>query len=338
MSQSAETVFRGMTARQQGMLRDLMLRLVTPSDSGDPVRTRAPRRSVASDEEHEAVIENLVEARLLSSDGDTVEIAHEALALAWPRLRSWLDDDVDGLRIMRHLAVAADSWEELGRPPSELYRGARQANAEQWRSRSTPRLTPSERDFLDDSAALAETEQRATEEQVRRERRSNQRLRLGLASVAALLAVAIVAGALAKTAADRADQEATQPSIRRWRPTPAGSGQRRCGAPPRTLRSCSRWPGPVSMSPPTPGTTSTRCSTVRPRLIGIAKVTATDRWGGATRRSDSCHDGLGYRGDTLRRRHPKGSGAQPRHPPLRRGLQPQRHPTRRRGPCDHTER
>ena len=215
VSQSAETVFRGMTARQQGMLRDLMLRLVTPSDSGDPVRTRAPRRSVASDEEHEAVIENLVEARLLSSDGDTVEIAHEALALAWPRLRSWLDDDVDGLRIMRHLAVAADSWEELGRPPSELYRGARQANAEQWRSRSTPRLTPSERDFLDDSAALAETEQRATEEQVRRERRSNQRLRLGLASVAVLLAVAIVAGALAKTAADRADHQSLAADARR---------------------------------------------------------------------------------------------------------------------------
>ena len=123
VSQSAEALFRGMTARQQDMLRDLMLRLVTPSDSGDPVRTRAPRRSVAADEEHEAVIEALVGARLLSSDGDTVEIAHEALALAWPRLRSWLDDDVEGLRIMRHLAVAADSWEELGRPPGELYRG-----------------------------------------------------------------------------------------------------------------------------------------------------------------------------------------------------------------------
>ena len=210
VSQSAESVFRQMTPRQQDMLRDLMLRLVVPSDSGDPVRTRAPRRSVASDEEHEAVIERLVGARLLSSDGDTVEIAHEALALAWPRLRSWLDDDVEGLRIMRHLAVAADSWEELGRPPGELYRGPRQAKAEQWRTGSTPTLTPTERDFLDESAALAEAEARATEAQVRRERRSNQRLRAGLAAVAVLLAVAIVAGALAKTAADRADLEATR--------------------------------------------------------------------------------------------------------------------------------
>lgn len=215
VSQSAEALFRGMTPRQQDMLRDLMLRLVVPSDSGDPVRTRAPRRSVASDEEHEAVIESLVAARLLSSDGDTVEIAHEALAMAWPRLRSWLDDDVEGLRIMRHLAVAADSWEELGRPPGELYRGPRQANVEQWRSRSTPSLTPFECDFLDESAAEAEAEARATEEQVRLERRSNRRLRLGMASVAVLLAVATVAGALAKTAADRADQQSVAADARR---------------------------------------------------------------------------------------------------------------------------
>jgi DNA-binding SARP family transcriptional activator/WD40 repeat protein len=215
VSQSAESLFRGMTTRQQDLVRDLMLRLVTPSDSGDPVRTRALRRSVASDEEHEAVVESLVGARLLSSDGDTVEIAHEALAMAWPRLRSWLDDDVEGLRIMRHLAVAADSWEELGRPPSELYRGPRQAKAEQWRIGSTPTLTPTERDFLDQSAAFAEAEARATEEQVRRERRSNRRLRAGLAAMAALLAVAIVAGALAKTAADRADQQSRVADARR---------------------------------------------------------------------------------------------------------------------------
>ncbi len=215
VSQSAENLFREMTSRQQGMLRDLMLRLVVSDDSGEPVRTRVPRRSVAPDEEHTAVIESLVRARLLSSDGDTVEIAHEALAVAWPRLRSWLDDDVEGLRIMRHLAVAADSWEELGRPTGELYRGVRQAKAEQWRTGITTTLTPTERDFLDESAALAEAEARATEEQVRLERRSNRRLRAGLASVAVLLAVAIVAGTVAKTAADRADQRSVEADARR---------------------------------------------------------------------------------------------------------------------------
>jgi DNA-binding SARP family transcriptional activator/WD40 repeat protein len=215
ISQSAEGVFRDLTTPQQAVLRDLMVRLVAPDDAGDPVRQRVPRRSVATDEDHRVLIERLVSARLLSTDGDTVEIAHEALAVAWPRLRSWLDDDVDGLRILRHLSVAATSWDDLGRPQSELYRGVRQARAAEWRERARPSLPPAERDFLDESAALAETEERATEAQVRRERRSNQRLRAGLAAVAALLAVAIVAGAVAKTAADRADQQALVADARR---------------------------------------------------------------------------------------------------------------------------
>lgn len=208
VAQSAERLYRDMTASQQGMLHDLMVRLVSPDDAGEPVRTRVSRRTIASDEEHTAVVERLVAARLLSSDGDTVEIAHESLAVAWPRLRSWLDDDVDGLRIMRHLTVAAESWDKLGRPDSELYRGVRQARAAEWRRSHEPDLAPAERAFLDASAELSEAEERATQEQVRRERRSNQRLRAGLAAVAVLLAVSIVAGALAKTAADRADQEA----------------------------------------------------------------------------------------------------------------------------------
>ena len=70
---------------------------------GEPVRSRVPRRTVATDPEHEQLIELLVRARLVTSDDDTVELAHESLARAWPRLRSWLDDDVEGQRILRHL-------------------------------------------------------------------------------------------------------------------------------------------------------------------------------------------------------------------------------------------
>ncbi len=208
VAQSAERLYRELTPTQQHMLRDLMVRLVSADDSGEPVRTRVARRTVAPDDEHVTVVEALVGARLLSSDGDTVEIAHESLALAWPRLRSWLDDDVDGLRILRHLAVAAESWDELGRPDSELYRGVRQARAVEWRDRVRPSLSPAERDFLDASCELADEEHRATEAQVRRERRLNRRLRLGLSAVAALLAVAVVAGGIAITARAQAAQDA----------------------------------------------------------------------------------------------------------------------------------
>ena len=331
VSQSAETVFRGMTARQQDMLRDLMLRLVTPSDSGDPVRTRAPRRSLASDEEHEAVIESLVGARLLSSDGDTVEIVHEALALAWPRLRSWLDDDVEGLRIMRHLAVAADSWEQLGRPPGELYRGPRQAKAEQWRTGSTPSLTPTERDFLDESAALAEAEARATEEQVRLERRSNQRLRAGLAAVAALLAVAIVAGALAKTAADRADKQSILADARRL-------GAEALRAPTLDLALLLAVAGTqLDDSPDTRNNLSAVLGR-SPEVIGTAGVfspnTVSVRPDGRTVAVGGNFTGR----DHLRQQHVPGGRPQPRHPRRGRPLQSQRHPARGIGQRVHADR
>ena len=208
VAQSAERLYRELTPTQQRLLRDLMVRLVSADDTGEPVRTRVARRTVASDDEHATVLERLVDARLLSSEGDTVEIAHESLAVAWPRLRSWLDDDIDGLRIMRHLAVAAQSWDDLGRPDSELYRGVRLARALEWRDRARPSLTAAEPDFLGASAELAEKEQRATEAQVQRERRLNRRLRLGLGLVAALLAVAVVASGIAFSAGDRAKMAA----------------------------------------------------------------------------------------------------------------------------------
>lgn len=215
VAQSAERVFRSLDLERQSMLRDLMLRLVAPDEGVGPVRNRIPRRSVVGDEEHERLIEQLLAARLVTSDGETLEISHESLAVAWPRLRAWLDEDVDGLRIMRHLTVAAQSWDELGRPDSELYRGVRQARAADWHARADAKLTATERDFLHSSAALAEREQRVTEAQVHRERRLNQRLRLGLGAVAGLLAVAIVAGTLAFGSAQRADQQSLAADARR---------------------------------------------------------------------------------------------------------------------------
>ena len=125
-----------------------MLRLVSPGAQGEPVRSRVPRRLIATDPEHDQLIEMLVGARLVTSDDGVLEVTHEALARAWPRLRGWLDDDVEGQRILHHLAAAADAWDTLGRPDSELYRGVRLARALDWQTATASALTETERDFL----------------------------------------------------------------------------------------------------------------------------------------------------------------------------------------------
>ena len=210
VAQSAEQVYGQIPAEQRLLLRDLMLRLVTPTPEGDPVSNRIARQAVVTDEDRQRLVDKLVDARLVTSDEHVVELAHESLARAWPRLREWLDADVEGQRMFRHLAAASEAWDDMGRPDSELYRGLRLAQALEWRDRSRPDCNPIERQFLADAEALAEREHRSAEDRARHASRVNKKLRLLLAGVAAALVVAIVAGLLAVRQSDRADRTADQ--------------------------------------------------------------------------------------------------------------------------------
>jgi WD40 repeat protein/DNA-binding SARP family transcriptional activator len=208
VAQSAERVYEQIDPVQRPLLRDLMLRLVTPTPEGDPVRGRVARHVVATDDEHERLIETLVGARLVTSDERMVELAHESLVRAWPRLRDWLDDDIEGQRILRHLAEAGEAWDAMGRPDTELYRGQRLAQAVEWRERASPDLNPVERQFLAAAEAAADAERLAAEDRARHQTRVNRKLRTLLVGVGAALVVAIVAGLLAVRQADRADHTA----------------------------------------------------------------------------------------------------------------------------------
>ena len=67
--------------------------------------------------------------RLLTFDRDpstrepTVEVAHEALLEAWERLRGWIDEAREDVRMRRRLSDAAQDWERSGRDPSFLLDG-----------------------------------------------------------------------------------------------------------------------------------------------------------------------------------------------------------------------
>ncbi len=215
VAKSAEEVYARIPVEQRPLLRDLLLRLVTPTPEGEPVRNRVPRRTVATDDEHELLVELLVGARLVTSDDETVELAHESLARAWPRLRTWLDDDVEGQRILRHLALAADAWDSMDRTDSELYRGVRLAQALEWQTQADPNLTPTERAFLEASGERERAEAASTEVRLRQQTRNNRRLRVLLAGVGVLLVAAIVAGLLAFRQADRADRATVSADARR---------------------------------------------------------------------------------------------------------------------------
>jgi WD40 repeat protein len=208
VAQSAEQVYAQVRPEQQTLLRELLLRLVTPGPDGQPVRSRLPRRTVVTGPESDALIDLLVGSRLVTSDDGVVELGHEALVRAWPRLHQWLEDDLEGQQILHHLTTVADSWDSLGRPESELYRGVRLAKAVEWRDSAKAALTPTERDFLAASEQLSDAELHAAKDQARRQLRVNRRLQAALGTATFLLVGALIAGFVAVGQANRADRQA----------------------------------------------------------------------------------------------------------------------------------
>jgi WD40 repeat protein/DNA-binding SARP family transcriptional activator len=207
VARSADRLYDSLPPDQRATLRSVLLRLVAPSLDGDPVRYRVASHSLLGDPDRERVVALLVRSRLVTSATDTFELAHEALARAWPRLQSWLEDDAAGQRILRHLGTAADEWQSLGRPASELYRGARLDTALEWQDATHPDLTDLERAFVAASVDHAEAESRARAERARRDARQNRRLRGLLAATAIFLVAALVAGLVARGQRDSAERE-----------------------------------------------------------------------------------------------------------------------------------
>ena len=116
-----------------------------------------------------------------------MEVAHEALLREWPRLRGWLEEDVQGRALHRHLIAAAREWEMGGRDPGELYRGVRLTGALDWAREHHADLNELERAFLEASRATAEHEVAEARRRAEREARTSRRLWGLLAGLAGVL-------------------------------------------------------------------------------------------------------------------------------------------------------
>jgi DNA-binding SARP family transcriptional activator/WD40 repeat protein len=181
----AESAYERLDPDSQRLARRIMLRLAGEGDRDAVVRRRVSLAELGSglDRRVDEVLAVLARERLVSIGAGEVEVAHEALLREWPRLRGWLEEDAEGHRLQLHLGAAAREWDAGGRDPEELYRGARLASALDWSAAHRGELNPIERAFLDESRTAGE--------------RSQRRLRVVLAGVAALLVLAVMAGLVA---------------------------------------------------------------------------------------------------------------------------------------------
>ena len=207
LGRRAEELYAELDEPGKAAARQLFLRLVTLGEGTEDTRRRVSRSEIASldvdQQAMTAVLDTFGSSRQLSFDRDpstgapTIELAHEAMLSAWPRLHRWIDAARDDLRTERRVAAAAHEWVEGDGDPSFLLSGARLDQAEAWQGSSELAVTPEEREYLE--ASRAERERRRADEEARAvyerelERRSVRRLR---AFVAVLAVAVLVAGGL----------------------------------------------------------------------------------------------------------------------------------------------
>lgn len=201
LAQHAEATLESIGQERAPIVRELFRNLVTAQgtratldrdellsvfgdDAGPDVAGAPSSRRQAAE-----VLDALVDARLLTSyeppsvEPDTtghrrIEIVHESLLTAWPRLVRWQTQDQDGAQLRDQLRQAARLWEERGKPEDLLWTGTSFREYELWRERYAGTLSASEGTFARAMTARAM-------------RRRRQR-RIGVAAVTtAALAVAI---------------------------------------------------------------------------------------------------------------------------------------------------
>jgi WD40 repeat protein len=183
VARTAEEVYHALEPGQQQAARRLFLRLIAIGEGTEDAKRRIALDELHDDPDTVSVLDRLTEARLVVVDHAHIEIIHEALIRHWPRLRAWLDEDRDGLRIHRHLTDATAGWRALDRDPGSLYRGARLVLAREWAASAPDMLTTRDKEFLDASTAADRDEQQRT-------RRRNRQLRWLAVALVMLLFVA----------------------------------------------------------------------------------------------------------------------------------------------------
>ncbi len=185
---TAERVFTGLDTAGQRAARTLFLRLIKIGDGTEDTRRRVAPTDLLRGLDPSSVrpvVDAFTRGRLLTQNQDTVEITHEALLRAWPRLRQWIDTDRAGNLIRQELDEATAVWDRNRNDTSGLYRGSRLEASRTWATSNAHEgnLNPAASAFL-----AASTEQ---------ERRAARRRRTVLIGLSVLVLVALGAAVVA---------------------------------------------------------------------------------------------------------------------------------------------
>jgi WD40 repeat protein len=157
LAQHAEAVLERIGADRERLVREMFRNLATSQGTRAACEREELLSAFPDRAEAEDVLRQLVDARLLTSyevegkEGERahhrIEIVHESLLNAWPRLVRWQTQDADSAQLRDQLKQAAHFWDQKGRPPDLLWTGTAYREFEVWKERYPGALTALEDDF-----------------------------------------------------------------------------------------------------------------------------------------------------------------------------------------------
>jgi WD40 repeat protein/energy-coupling factor transporter ATP-binding protein EcfA2 len=188
---TAERAWAGLDPAGQTAALGVLLALTRIAEDTQDTRRRSTKQRLLEQAANRAAAERALEVltrtRLVSMDAECVQITHEAVLRAWPRLRRWIDRNREGLLLAQALEEDALRWDDQDRDPHLLYRGARL---------ETIRKRLAEREDISELA------KRFLAASIRARRRRTWGLRAGVALV---MVSGLVAGIFAVVASNQRD-------------------------------------------------------------------------------------------------------------------------------------
>jgi hypothetical protein len=151
-----------------------------------------------------------------------VEIIHESLLRAWPRLVRWQAQDEDGALLRDQLRQAAQAWQDRGRPEDLLWSGTAYRDFALWRERYPGGLTAIEQAFAEAAARVAGR------------RRRRRRLAVGAMLTVLALGLGVVATFWRRAETSRRAAEAETLRAEASKLLALGSSRSRSSRPPRS--------------------------------------------------------------------------------------------------------
>jgi tetratricopeptide (TPR) repeat protein len=164
LARRADAVFGGLDELRQAIAQRVFVRLVAFGENREDTRRQQPRsalRAGETPEQLEATLHDLIAGRLLTADGDEasgevlIDLAHEALIAAWPKLQHWITAHRSTEPQRRYLEADAAQWArraQQGRPDVGLLEDEQLIELDEW---FTPELRRSI-GASDDVAAFVE--------------------------------------------------------------------------------------------------------------------------------------------------------------------------------------